>query len=145
MAREQTHAPALARVIAALLAIGAAAPAITAEAAEPPPRQDLCPRQEGCLEQCALADTTTETPSLFFLEKLTSIAQTNHHVDTVLGPARIEWLPWFRVVNVLGLPPEAVARWQQNRRFAGPCAVAAHFGAPIRGKHGPAVLPPSRK
>jgi hypothetical protein len=115
-------AAAVARALAPIVTIGALASALPVTAGEPPPRDDLCPRDEGCLEQCGLADTTTETPSPLFLEKLTSIAPTKHHIDTVYGTSRLERIPWFRIVNVPGLPPEAAARWQHNRRYAGPCA-----------------------
>jgi acyl-CoA synthetase (AMP-forming)/AMP-acid ligase II len=82
----------MARVLASILAIGALAPAVTATAGEPPPREDdLCPRDEGCLEQCGLADSMTETPSPLFLEKLASIAPTKHHIAATRAPA-LAWV-----------------------------------------------------
>jgi len=105
----------------AVIALTSALPAL---AGEPPgrPDDDLCPRDEGCLEQCGLPDTTGEAPSPLFLEKLASIAPTGHHIDTIYGPSRFTRLSWLRIVNVGGLPPETLSRWQQNRRYAGPCA-----------------------
>jgi len=104
-------------------AVAGLAPLLAA-AREPPPRPpgDLCPNgEDGCIEQCALREATEEAPAPFFRDELASLAPTKHHVDSVYGAEGLERLPWFRIVNVGGLAPEAVARWQRNRRYAGPC------------------------
>ena len=104
------------------LALAGVTPARPTKAGEPPARPNLCPDGEDyCDEQCGLADTTKETPSPVFLAKLRAIAPTRHHIDTVYGDTLVERLPWFRIVNVGGLPPEIAARWQRNHRYAGPC------------------------
>jgi hypothetical protein len=107
-------------IVAAVAGL-ASLPAVAGE--PPPPHGALCPNgEDGCIEQCALREFSEEAPSPVFRDRLASLAPTKHHVDSGYGAEGLERLPWFRIANVGGLSPEAVARWQRNRRYAGPCA-----------------------
>lgn len=76
---------------------------------------------DGCVEECALPSEPDEKVSEWFLERLKTIRASKHHIDTAIGDTLVRRLSGFRVAP-FGLPPEHRQRWQQNRRYAGPCS-----------------------